>query len=44
MTCADCQLCAHPFRFAIVGFKAHGQFKKHVPEIVKLRKKEVVAV
>lgn len=39
LTCAECQLCAHPGRASIVGFRAHGQFKKHVPELVQLRRK-----
>jgi hypothetical protein len=43
MSCADCQLCSHPFRASIVGFRAHGQFKKHVPELVQLRRKGAAA-
>ncbi len=39
MTCARCRLCARPARAAIIGFRAHGQFKKHVPELVQLRRK-----
>lgn len=39
MTCKECQICAHVDRKAIVGFRAHGQFKKHVPELVTLRRK-----
>lgn len=39
MTCADCQLCAKPWRKSIVGFRAHGQFKAHVPELIRLRVK-----
>lgn len=38
-TCAECQLCANANRRAIVGFRAHGQFAKHVPELVQLRRK-----
>lgn len=37
MTCADCELCANPWRNSIVGFRAHGQFRRHVPELVQLR-------
>lgn len=40
LTCAECELCAKPFRSAIIGFRAHGQFRKHVPELVHLRRKE----
>lgn len=43
LTCADCQLCSHPFRHVIVGFRAHGQFKRHIPELVQLRRKERAA-
>ena len=43
VTCAACKLCAKPFRHSIVGFRAHGQFKKHVPELVQLRRKAVAA-
>lgn len=35
-TCSDCELCANASRHSIVGFRAHGQFKAHVPELVKL--------
>lgn len=41
LTCADCQLCAQPQRRSVVGFRAHGQFKAHVPELVQLRWKEL---
>ena len=40
LTCLDCRLCAHPTRSSVVGFKAHGQFKKHVPELVQLRRQQ----
>jgi hypothetical protein len=43
LTCAECELCSHPFRHSIVGFKSHGQFKRHVPELVQLRRRERVA-
>jgi hypothetical protein len=39
LTCAECELCAHPFRASVIGFRAHGQFKRHVPELVQLRRK-----
>jgi hypothetical protein len=35
LTCASCQLCALPFRKAIVGFRAHGQYKGLVTELVR---------
>jgi hypothetical protein len=38
MTCAECQLCAKPFRRSIVGFRAHGQYKNLVTEIVRGRR------
>ena len=41
LTCADCQLCAQPQRRSVVGFRAHGQYKAHVPELVQLRRKEL---
>lgn len=43
LTCAECQLCALPFRKAIVGFRAHGQSKRHVSDLVQLQRKEAVA-
>ena len=39
LTCAECQLCAQPYRRAIVGFRAHGQSKARVSELVQLRRK-----
>lgn len=39
LTCASCQLCAVPHRRAIVGFRAHGQSKARVSELVQLRRK-----
>lgn len=39
VTCEDCRLCAQPQRKAIVGFRAHGQFAKRVPELVQLRRR-----
>jgi hypothetical protein len=39
LTCADCQLCAVPDRKSIIGFRAHGQFKAHVSELVQLGRK-----
>jgi hypothetical protein len=38
LTCANCQLCAHPQRASIIGFKAHGQSKALVTEIVRTRR------
>jgi hypothetical protein len=38
LTCASCQLCAKPFRHSIVGFKAHGQSKALIPEIVRQKR------
>jgi hypothetical protein len=38
MTCADCQLCAQPQRRSIVGFRAHGQYRALVTELVKERR------
>jgi hypothetical protein len=43
LTCADCELCAKADRVAIIGFRAHGQFKRHVPELIQLRRKERTA-
>ncbi len=37
LTCRDCQLCAVTDRKSIVGFWAHGQWKKRVDQIVTLR-------
>jgi len=38
LTCEKCQLCAVPNRKSIVGFRAHGQWKKKVNELVQLRR------
>ncbi len=38
VTCADCGACANARRSSIIGFRAHGQFKRHVPELVQLRR------
>lgn len=38
ITCAECQLCAKPQRKAIVGFRAHGQYKALVTELVRMRR------
>jgi hypothetical protein len=38
MTCAKCRLCAKPDRKAIVGFRAHGQAARLIPEIVRQRR------
>ena len=42
LTCADCQLCAMPTRKSIIGFRAHGQYKKPVSEIVRSKRPAVV--
>jgi hypothetical protein len=39
VTCDKCRLCADPYRTTIIGFRAHGKFKHHVPELVQLRRK-----
>jgi hypothetical protein len=36
LTCETCQLCAVPRRKAIVGFRAHGQFRALVSDLVQL--------
>lgn len=38
-TCLECQLCAIPDRKTIIGFRSHGNYRKHVMEIVQLRRK-----
>lgn len=38
MTCASCGLCAQADRKAVVGFRAHGQYAKNVPQLVQLRR------
>lgn len=38
LTCARCQLCAKPQRKAIVGFRAHGQYKALVSELVRTKR------
>lgn len=39
LTCAGCELCAHPTRKSVVAFRAHGQAKAIVSELVALRRK-----
>lgn len=39
ITCDSCRLCAMPKRKAIVGFRAHGQARARVSELVTLRRK-----
>ncbi len=39
VTCATCALCAKADRHSIVGFRAHGQSKREVSELVQLRTK-----
>ena len=43
LTCARCQLCANADRKSIVGFKAHGQWKQRVTQLVQLRRKPEAA-
>lgn len=38
LTCAECELCAIPTRRTIVGFRAHGQSKALVSELVRERR------
>lgn len=38
MTCLDCELCAHATRKSIVAFRAHGQAKAIVSDLVQLRR------
>lgn len=37
LTCRECRLCAVPDRKAIVGFRAHGQYRALVSELVRSR-------
>jgi hypothetical protein len=41
-TCAECELCANPFRHSIVGFRSHGQAAALIPEIVRRRRLPVL--
>ena len=43
LPCSDCQLCTHPARKAIIGFRAHGQGKKVVSKLVQLRRRSEAA-
>jgi hypothetical protein len=38
LTCAQCRRCSHPFRRSIIGFRAHGQSRALIPEIVRSRR------
>ena len=38
MTCDECRLCANPKRKTIIGFRAHGQSKAIVSELVRERR------
>lgn len=38
LTCDECELCANPFRRAIIGFRAHGQAKGLIGEIVRSKR------
>ncbi len=39
LTCRECELCAIPDRKTIIGFRAHGNYRKHVTELVQLRRR-----
>lgn len=39
LTCAECELCAKADRHSVVGFRAHGQAKEIVSDLVALRRK-----
>lgn len=43
LTCASCQLCAKADRHSVVGFRAHGQAKAIVSDLVRLRRKPAAA-
>ena len=43
LTCATCGLCSKPQRKAIIGFRAHGQARAIVSDLVQLRRKEAAA-
>lgn len=43
LTCSTCGLCSKPQRKAIVGFRAHGQARAIVSDLVQLRRKEAAA-
>ncbi len=38
LTCAECELCANSHRKSIIGFRAHGQYKALVTEIVRSKR------
>lgn len=38
LTCAECQLCAHPHRKSVVGFVAHGQGSRLVSELIRSKR------
>lgn len=44
LTCVECGLCAVPTRRSIVGFRAHGQAKELVSNLVQLRRKPALRV
>ena len=39
VTCASCQLCSRTQRRVAVGFRAHGQWKARVSDLVQLKRK-----
>jgi hypothetical protein len=43
LTCSECELCMLPGRKAIIGFRAHGNRKAIVDDLVQLRKKPTEA-
>ena len=43
LTCGDCQLCAVPHRKSVIAFRAHGQMRQRVSELVRLRRKGAAA-
>jgi hypothetical protein len=43
VTCASCQLCSRAQRKVAVGFRAHGQWKHRVTQLVQLGRKPVEA-
>jgi hypothetical protein len=38
LTCSECELCAQPQRKSIVAFRAHGQMRTTVSQLVQLRR------
>lgn len=40
LTCAECELCASSSRASIIGFRAHGQARSIVSDLVQLRRQK----